>query len=74
VAIVLANRSVSTTTGWPVGSWCPDLTHPYFIFKDKGYEIEAFGPDGGKCEADAMSEPNDESALFARKESQGNCS
>src|SRR4029450_12473822 len=59
VAIVLANPAVSTTTGWPVGFWWSELTHPYFAFEEKGYEVEIFSPAGGKCEADALSDPRD---------------
>jgi putative intracellular protease/amidase len=61
VAIVISNPAVSTTTGWPVGFWWSELTHPYFMFQEKGYETEIFSPDGGKCEADAMSDPRDPS-------------
>ncbi len=61
VAIVLANPAVSTTTGWPVGFWWSELTHPYFELTEKGYEVEVFSPDGGRCEADAMSDPRDAS-------------
>jgi putative intracellular protease/amidase len=61
VAIVISNPAVSTTTGWPVGFWCSELCHPYFVFTEKGYEVEVFSPDGGKCEADAMSDPRDAS-------------
>lgn len=61
VAIVLSNPAVSSTTGWPVGFWWSELAHPYFILTEKGYQIEVFSPDGGKCEADAMSDPRDPS-------------
>jgi putative intracellular protease/amidase len=61
VAIVIANPAVSTTTGWPVGFWWSELTHPYHVFAEKGYEVEIFSPNGGKCEADGMSDPNDAS-------------
>jgi putative intracellular protease/amidase len=61
VAIVLSNSAVSWTTGWPVGFWWSELAHPYYILTEKGYEIEIFSPDGGKCEADAMSDPRDPS-------------
>lgn len=61
IAIVLANPAISTTTQWPVGFWWSELTHPYFEFTEKGYEVDIFSPDGGKCEADAMSDPNDAS-------------
>jgi putative intracellular protease/amidase len=61
VAMVISNPAVSTTTGWPVGFWWSELAHPYFAFNEKGYEVEVFSPDGGKCEADAMSDPRDPS-------------
>ncbi len=61
VAIVIANPAVSTSTGWPVGFWWSELTHPYYAFVEKGYEVEIFSPNGGRCEADAMSDPNDAS-------------
>lgn len=61
VAIVISNPAVSTTTGWPVGFWWSELSHPYFAFEECGYEVEIFSPNGGKCVADAMSDPNDQS-------------
>lgn len=65
IAIVIANPAVSTTTGWPVGFWWSELSHPYLAFQEKGYESEIFSPDGGKCEADAMSDPRDSSGYSA---------
>ena len=65
VAIVIANPATSTTTGWPVGFWWSELTHPYFAFHEAGYEVEIFSPAGGKCEADAMSDPRDASGYSA---------
>ena len=61
IAIVIANPAVSTTTNWPVGFWWSELTHPYLAFEEAGYEVEVFSPNGGTCEADAMSDPNDAS-------------
>lgn len=61
VALVIANPATSTTTGWPVGFWWSELTHPYFAFVEAGYEVEIFSPEGGKCEADGMSDPRDAS-------------
>lgn len=65
VAIVIANPATSTTTGWPVGFWWSELTHPYAAFREVGYEVEVFSPAGGKCEADAMSDPRDSSGYSA---------
>ena len=61
VALVIANPSTSTTTGWPCGFWWAELTHSYFVLTEKGYEVEIFSPDGGKCEADNLSDPRDPS-------------
>jgi putative intracellular protease/amidase len=61
VAIVVSNPAASTTTGWPVGFWWSELTHPYYEFTEKGYVVDVFSPAGGKCEADAMSDPRDSS-------------
>jgi putative intracellular protease/amidase len=65
IAIVIANPSLSTTTGWPVGFWRSELTHPYIQFTEVGYEVEIFSPNGGRCEADAMSNPEDASGWQA---------
>lgn len=61
VAIVISNPAVSTTTGWPVGFWWSELTHPYYAFTEKGYQVDVFSPNGGVCDADAMSDPRDPS-------------
>ena len=61
VAIVISNPAISTTNGWPVGFWWSELTHPWYRFTEEGYEVEIFSPDGGKCEADGMSDPRDAS-------------
>jgi len=65
IAMVISNPTVSTTTGWPVGFWWSELTHPYFWFTESGYQVEIFSPAGGKCEADAMSDPGDVTAYSA---------
>jgi putative intracellular protease/amidase len=65
VAIVVANPATSSTTGWPVGFWWSELTHPYYAFHEAGYEVEIFSPAGGKCEADGMSDPRDASGYSA---------
>jgi putative intracellular protease/amidase len=61
IALIIANPAVSASTGWPVGFWWSELTHPYLAFTEKGYEVEIFSPDGGKCEPDGMSDPRDAS-------------
>ena len=65
VAVVIANPATSTTTGWPVGFWWSELTHPYYVLTEHGYDVEVFSVDGGRCEADAMSDPRDPSGYSA---------
>ena len=65
VAIVIANPSISTSTGWPCGFWWAELTHSYFVLTEKGYQVEIFSPDGGRCEADSLSDPRDASGYSA---------
>jgi putative intracellular protease/amidase len=59
IAMVVSNGANSTTTGWPVGFWWSELAHPFHVFMEHGYDVEIFSPSGGRCEADAMSDPRD---------------
>ena len=60
-AIVLSNPAVSTSTGWPVGFWWSELTHPHYAFTEAGWQVDIYSPGGGSCEWDAMSDPDDAS-------------
>src|SRR5262249_1321101 len=61
VAIVASNPAVSKQTGWPIGFWWSELTHPYWEFTEHGYKVDIYSPDGGKLKADDWSDPRDES-------------
>ena len=65
VLFVAANASTSTQTGWPVGFWWAELTHPYWEFVEKGYEITIASPEGGALVPDGFSDPEDESQYSA---------
>ncbi|MBX2876861.1 MAG: type 1 glutamine amidotransferase domain-containing protein [Saprospiraceae bacterium] len=65
VLIIAANPSVSERTGWPIGAWAAELTHPYVEFQKAGYEITIASPNGGKVEFDGFSDPRDESGYSA---------
>ena len=65
VLMVVANPATSPTTGWPVGFWWAELTHPYRAFTEAGYEVEIRSPRGGKLEADGYSDPEDPSGYSA---------
>ncbi|QSE97065.1 type 1 glutamine amidotransferase domain-containing protein [Fulvivirga lutea] len=61
ILIIAANPAISSTTGWPVGFWASEVTHPYHVFTNKGYEVDIASPQGGNLEMDAMSDPFDPS-------------
>ena len=63
--MVVANPSTSPTTGWPVGFWWAELSHPYWTFAEAGYEVELRSPDGGALQADGYSDPEDASGYSA---------
>lgn len=65
VLLVAANPAVSTTTGWPVGFWASELTHPWYEFTEVGYELTIASPKGGPIEPDALSDPRDASGYSA---------
>jgi putative intracellular protease/amidase len=65
ILMVVANPTVSTTLGWPVGFWAAELFHPYYEFTQKRYDVTIASPDGGKVEVDALSDPRDASKWSA---------
>lgn len=65
VLLVAANPAVSQTTGWPIGFWWSELTHPYWTFTEAGYDVEIRSPEGGALQADSYSDPEDSSGYSA---------
>jgi putative intracellular protease/amidase len=65
VLLIAANPAVSPTTGWPIGFWWAELTHPYWAFSEAGYEVEIRSPEGGALQADGYSDPEDASGYSA---------
>ena len=58
--------SVSKQTGWPIGFWAAELTHPFFhVFQEAGYEVELVSTEGGKLQMDGYSNPTDASGYSA---------
>ena len=47
VLILVANPTIATTVGWPVGFWAAELTHPYYELTQRGVEVTIASPDGG---------------------------
>jgi putative intracellular protease/amidase len=65
VLIVASNPAISPQTGLPVGFWWAELTHPYWEFTGRGYEVVIASPDGGALHGDSYSDPRDPSGYSA---------
>lgn len=65
ILLIAANPATSPTTGWPIGFWWAELTHPYAAFVEAGYAVEIRSPSGGALQADAYSDPEDASGYSA---------
>ncbi len=65
ILMVASSPSVSKQTGWPIGFWASELTHPLHVFQEAGYEVELASTEGGKVEMDGYSNPVDESGYSA---------
>lgn len=65
VLFIAANPAVSPVTGWPIGFWWAELTHPWWVFAEAGYEMQIASPKGGDLLADSFSDPTDASGYSA---------
>lgn len=65
ILMVASSPAVSKQTGWPIGFWAAELTHPLRVFMEAGYEVELASTEGGKIEMDGYSNPTDASGYSA---------
>ncbi len=65
ILMVASSPAVSKQTGWPIGFWVAELTHPMRVFLEAGYEVELASTAGGKVEMDGYSNPKDPSGYSA---------
>ncbi|MGC6431046.1 MAG: type 1 glutamine amidotransferase domain-containing protein [Jejuia sp.] len=65
VLMVASSPTTSKQTGWPIGFWASELTHPLLVFQEAGYEVELASTEGGKIVMDGYSNPNDNSGYAA---------
>ncbi|MEM9328920.1 MAG: type 1 glutamine amidotransferase domain-containing protein [Bacteroidota bacterium] len=65
VLMVLSSPAVSQQTGWPIGFWAAELTHPLHVFQQAGFEVDFASTEGGQVAMDAYSDPRDESGYSA---------
>ena len=65
ILMVASSPSVSKQTGWPIGFWAAELTHPLRVFQEAGYDVELVSTEGGKLVMDGYSNPTDASGYSA---------
>lgn len=65
VLMIASNKAVSEQTGWPIGVWYAELTHPFWVFNEAGYTVDIASPDGGELYFDGFSDPEDDSKYAA---------
>ncbi|MEO7221597.1 MAG: type 1 glutamine amidotransferase domain-containing protein [Devosia sp.] len=65
VLMIAADPGISPTTGWPIGFWWAELTHPYWTLTEAGYEVDIVSPRGGDLQTDSFSDPEDASGYSA---------
>ncbi len=65
ILMVASSPAVSEQTGWPIGFWAAELTHPLHVFQEAGYEVEIASTEGGKLVMDSYSDPRDPSGYSA---------
>ena len=63
--MVTSSPAVSEQTGWPIGFWAAELTHPLHVFQEAGFEVEVASTEGGEVLMDSYSDPTDESGYAA---------
>ena len=65
ILLIASNAATSPVTQWPIGFWWAELTHPYFAFREAGYEVDIVSPKGGDLIGDGYSDPEDATGYSA---------
>ena len=65
ILMVASSPVISGQTGWPIGFWAAELTHPLYVFQEAGYAVELVSTDGGALQMDSFSDPTDASGYSA---------
>ena len=64
--MIASNQSVSKQTGWPIGVWYAELTHPYWAFSEAGYTVDIATPGRRRSFSSTVSsDPEDASGYSA---------
>lgn len=65
ILMIASSPAISEQTGWPIGFWAAELTHPLRVFQEAGYDIELASTAGGNLQMDSYSNPTDASGYSA---------
>ena len=65
ILMVASSPAVSAQTGWPIGFWAAELTHPLRVFQEAGYVVDLASTAGGSLLMDSYSNPTDASGYSA---------
>lgn len=65
ILMVASSPATSKQTGWPIGFWAAELTHPLHVFQEAGYEVDIVSTEGGEIVMDGYSDPTDASGYSA---------
>ncbi|MEM8983018.1 MAG: type 1 glutamine amidotransferase domain-containing protein [Pseudomonadota bacterium] len=65
ILMISSNPAISPVTGWPIGFWWAELTHPWLTYIEAGYDVDIVSPQGGDLVGDGYSDPEDESGYSA---------
>lgn len=65
ILMVASSPAISQQTGWPIGFWAAELTHPLRVFQEAGYDVELVSTEGGKLVMDTYSDPTDANGYSA---------
>ncbi len=65
ILMIASNPAISKQTGWPIGAWYAEVSHPYWTFIEAGYAVDIASPEGGEVKFDSFSDPEDASQYAA---------
>lgn len=65
ILMIASSPTVSKQTGWPIGFWAAELTHPLHVFQEAGFSVDLASTEGGAIQMDSYSNPTDASGYSA---------
>ncbi len=66
ILFVLTSHGDLGNTGKKTGYWLSEVTHPWKVLKDAGYEIDFVSPKGGECPSEGLDPSDPVNKAFAQ--------